>query len=221
MHSFQQVARAIEEGPVEAHSRQHPAADIVLSQPGLGVVLGARVLAEFGDDPTRYVSAKARKNYAGTSPITRASGRKKVALARYVNNDRLIDALLSRAFSTRRISPNAHAYYQRNAPAESATTPPCASSPPASSASSTDASKSAPATTIQPPGHITPHWLRVDAYAPGMSLMSPICPSVTTLRISGEPSDSRISTRRHDPASSGAAAIGKLMLPRDDSGALY
>ncbi|WP_435851592.1 IS110 family transposase [Streptomyces mirabilis] len=101
------------QGQVEAHFGQHPAAEIVLSQPGLGAVLGARVLAEFGDDPARYVSAKARKNYAGTSPITRASGKKKVALARYVHNDRLIDALLSQAFSTLRISPNAHAYYQR------------------------------------------------------------------------------------------------------------
>lgn len=101
------------EGQVEAHFGRHPAAEIILSQPGLGAVLGARVLAEFGDDPARYASAKARKNYAGTSPITRASGKKKVALARYVHNDRLIDALLTQAFSTLRYSPNAHAYYQR------------------------------------------------------------------------------------------------------------
>jgi len=47
------------------------------------VILGARVLAEFGDDRTRFADAKARKNYAGTSPITRASGKKKVVLARY------------------------------------------------------------------------------------------------------------------------------------------
>ncbi|MGQ4475148.1 IS110 family RNA-guided transposase [Streptomyces sp. SAS_276] len=101
------------QGQVEAHFGQHPAAEIILSQPGLGVVLGARVLAEFGDDPDRYASAKARKNYAGTSPITRASGKKKVALARYVHNDRLIDTLLTQAFSTLRVSPNAYAYYQR------------------------------------------------------------------------------------------------------------
>ena len=51
------------------------------------------MLAEFGDDPDPYATAKARKNYAGTSPITRASGKKKIVLARYVHNDRLIDAL--------------------------------------------------------------------------------------------------------------------------------
>lgn len=101
------------QGQVEAYFGQHPAAKIIMSQPGLGPVLGARVLAEFGDDPDRYATAKARKNYAGTSPITRASGKKKVALARFVHNDRLIDALLTQAFSTLRLSPGARAYYDR------------------------------------------------------------------------------------------------------------
>ena len=60
-----------------------------LANPASVVILGARVLAEFGDDPTRYADARARKNYAGTTPITRQSGKKKVVLARYVHNDRL------------------------------------------------------------------------------------------------------------------------------------
>jgi transposase len=68
---------------VATHFGHHPAAEIYASQPGLGVILGARVLAEFGDDPGRFTDAKARKNYTGTSPITRASGTKKVVLARY------------------------------------------------------------------------------------------------------------------------------------------
>ncbi|WP_256258552.1 IS110 family transposase [Saccharopolyspora antimicrobica] len=101
------------QGQVEAHFGQHPAAEIIASQPGLGPVLGARVLAEFGDDPDRYATAKARKNYAGTSPITRASGRKKVALARFVHNDRLIDALMAQAQSALLHSPGARAYYDR------------------------------------------------------------------------------------------------------------
>lgn len=74
---------------------------------------GARVLAELGDDPHRYAGAKARKNYAGTSPITRASGRKKVVTARHVRNDRLIDALIAQAFSALQISPGARAYYEK------------------------------------------------------------------------------------------------------------
>jgi transposase len=98
---------------VEAHFGQHPAAEIIVSQPGLGPVLGARVLAEFGDDPDRYTSAKARKNYAGTSPITRASGKKKVALARFIHNDRLIDALMTQAFAALNASPGARAYYDQ------------------------------------------------------------------------------------------------------------
>ncbi|MBB4912928.1 IS110 family RNA-guided transposase [Actinophytocola algeriensis] len=101
------------QGQVEAHFGRHPAAEIVTSQPGLGPILGARVLAEFGDDPDRYATAKSRKNYAGTSPITRASGKKKVALARFVHNDRLIDALMAQAQSALLRSPGARAYYDR------------------------------------------------------------------------------------------------------------
>lgn len=99
------------EGQVEACFGQHPDAEIYLSQPGLGTILGARVLAEFGDDPTRYDGARARKNYAGTSPITRASGKKKVVLARYARNNRLTDALRQQAFCALTASPGARAYY--------------------------------------------------------------------------------------------------------------
>ncbi|WP_424638975.1 IS110 family transposase [Embleya sp. AB8] len=98
---------------VEDFFGRHPNAEIIRSQPGLGAMLGARVLAEFGDDPHRYAGAKARKNYAGTSPITRASGKKKVVTARHVRNDRLIDALIAQAFSALRVSPGARAYYEK------------------------------------------------------------------------------------------------------------
>jgi transposase len=101
------------QGQVDAHFGQHPDAKIILSQPGLGPVLGARVLAEFGDDPDRYTDAKSRKNYAGTSPITRASGKKKVVVARFVHNDRLIDTLMTQAFSALNASPGARAYYDQ------------------------------------------------------------------------------------------------------------
>ena len=94
-----------------ARFEEHPDAEILRSLPGLGLVLGARVLAEFGDDPTRYADPKARKNYAGTSPITKASGRSKVALARFVRNRRLGDALDMWAFSSLQASPGARRYY--------------------------------------------------------------------------------------------------------------
>jgi transposase len=99
------------EGQVEDHFWRHPDAEIIQSQPGLGAVLSARALAEFGDAPGRYTSAKARKNYAATSPITRASGRKKVVASRFVHNDRLVDALMTQAFAAPRVSPGARAYY--------------------------------------------------------------------------------------------------------------
>ncbi len=101
------------EGQVQAHFSQHPDAEIIASQPGLGPILGARVLAEFGDDPRRYASAKARKNYAATSPITRQSGKRKTVLARYVHNDRLRDALDGQAFTALKASPGARAYYDQ------------------------------------------------------------------------------------------------------------
>ena len=61
--------------------------------------------------PHRYADGKARKNYAGTSPITRASGKKKVVAARFIHNDRLVDALNAQAFASLNASPGARAFY--------------------------------------------------------------------------------------------------------------
>ena len=96
---------------LETHFEQHPDTDIIRSQPGLGVILGARVLGEFGDDPNRYADAKSRRNYAGTSPITRASGTKRVVLARYVRNRRLYDAIDQWAFCAISQSKGCRAFY--------------------------------------------------------------------------------------------------------------
>lgn len=95
------------------HFDEHPDAGIYLSQPGLGVVLGARVLAEFGDDPNRYPDAKARKNYAGSSPITRASGTTRVVSARWVRNHRLGDGINKWAFSSLSASDGARRFYDQ------------------------------------------------------------------------------------------------------------
>jgi transposase len=108
--TLNQQIKVLEE-QVGAHFGQHPDAEIYRSQPGMGAILGARVLGEFGDDPHRYASAKARKNYAATSPITRASGKKKVVAARWIHNDRLLDALMAQAQSALNASPGARAFY--------------------------------------------------------------------------------------------------------------
>jgi hypothetical protein len=70
----------------------HRDAAIICSQPGLGVVLGGRLLGEFGDDPRRYATAKGRKAFAGTAPVTRSSGLRTTVVARAACNQRLVDA---------------------------------------------------------------------------------------------------------------------------------
>ena len=104
-----QIATLAEE--LEAGFEQHPDAEVVRSLPGLGTILGARVLGEFGDEPNRYRTPKCRKNYAGTSPITRASGTKRVVLARFARNHRLADAIYLWAFAALTASPGARALY--------------------------------------------------------------------------------------------------------------
>jgi hypothetical protein len=91
----------------------HPDAEIMRSLPGLGLVLGARVLAEFGDAPNRYKNGKRRRCYAGTAPITRASGTRRVVLARIARNRRLADACYLWAFAALTRSTGARALYDR------------------------------------------------------------------------------------------------------------
>ena len=97
-----------------ANFEQHPDAEIYHSLPGFGVVLGARALGEFGDDPNRYANSKSRRNYAGTSPRTIASGKKKAVLARHVRNRRLYDALDQAAFCALTQSPGCRAFYDQH-----------------------------------------------------------------------------------------------------------
>jgi transposase len=101
------------ESELDASFEQHPDAKIIRSLPGLGMILGARVLGEFGDDPNRYSTAKSRRNYAGTSPITRASGTKRAVLARHVRNRRLYDAIDQWAFCSLSTSPGCRAFYDQ------------------------------------------------------------------------------------------------------------
>ena len=101
------------EGQLERSFEKHPDADLYLSLPGLSHVLGARVLGEFGDDPERFADAKSRRNYAGTSPITIASGKKRAVLARHARNKRLYDAIDQWAFCSLQASPGARAYYDQ------------------------------------------------------------------------------------------------------------
>jgi hypothetical protein len=107
---FNQQVAALEE-QLAARFAAHPDAAIVGSQPGLGVVLGARVLGEFGDDPDRYQTAKGRKAFAGTAPVTRSSGLRAVVVARAACNQRLVDACYLWAFAALSASPGARRCY--------------------------------------------------------------------------------------------------------------
>jgi hypothetical protein len=102
------------EATMTTNLEQHPDADIYHSLPGFGVVLGARALGEFGDAPNRYANGKSRRNYAGTSPLTIASGKKKAILARHVRNRRLYDALDQAAFCSLTKSPGCRAFYDQH-----------------------------------------------------------------------------------------------------------
>ena len=139
-------------GQVEQGFGRHPDVEIYRSQPGLGTILGARVLAEFGDDPDRYADAKARKNYSGMSPITKASGTKRVVLARHARNRRLGDALLLQAYARCESHPAPGRTTTSTGPAAPPTTKPSAPSRTGSSASSTAACAPTAATTNTAPG---------------------------------------------------------------------
>jgi transposase len=92
---------------------QHPDAAIITSFPGLGTVLGARILGEIGDDRTRFADAKALKAFAGTAPVTRASGLKRSVSMRVVRNRRLCHAGYLWALPLLVHSPGARAHYDR------------------------------------------------------------------------------------------------------------
>ncbi len=97
---------------VGAHFERHPDAQVITSFPGLGKLAGARVLAEIGDDRTRFRDARALKAYAGSAPVTRASGKKTLVVHRQVKNKRLnaVGPIWTLVALTH--SPGARAHYQ-------------------------------------------------------------------------------------------------------------
>lgn len=110
--SMESAVEELEVALAEEFER-HPLAAVLRSAPGLGSVLAARVLAEVGDDPTRFASAQSLRAFAGTAPITRSSGRSRFVNARRVRNKRLDDACHWWAFSMLTKSPGARALYDR------------------------------------------------------------------------------------------------------------
>lgn len=112
LHAQREVIGSLE-AELATRFESHPSAEILRSLPGLGLVLGARVLAEIGDDPTRFADPASLRAYAGTAPITRASGKSRVVLARHVRNRRLADACYLWAFAALTKSAGARAHYDK------------------------------------------------------------------------------------------------------------
>jgi transposase len=106
------AAADLERAAVESFNL-HPDAGIITSFPGLGALTGARVLAEIGDDRSRFQDAKGLKAYAGAAPITRASGKTRSVTHRKVKNNRLNAVGYLWAFSALTASPGARAHYDR------------------------------------------------------------------------------------------------------------
>ncbi len=112
LESMREAVDALEKA-MAAEFAEHELAPVLTSAPGVGVVLGARVLAEIGDDPSRFATANGLRAFAGTAPITRASGRSRYVKARKVRNKRLGDACHWWAFAALTKSPGARAHYDR------------------------------------------------------------------------------------------------------------
>ncbi|WP_332909680.1 IS110 family RNA-guided transposase [Nocardia gipuzkoensis] len=113
LRQFDAAATATEDlaEATATHFERHPDAKILLSFPGLGQLTGARVLAEIGDDRTRFADARGLKAYAGSAPITRASGKKTVVLHRHIKNRRLAGVGPIWAFASLKASPGARRHY--------------------------------------------------------------------------------------------------------------
>jgi transposase len=79
----------------------------------LGDLTGARLLAEIGDDPTRFADARGLKAYAGAAPVTRASGKSLLVLHRRVKNRRLAAVGYLWTFASLRGSAGARAHYDQ------------------------------------------------------------------------------------------------------------
>jgi transposase len=89
---------------------QHPDA---ASFPGLAVLTGARILAEIGDDRTRFDTARDLKAYAGSAPVTRESGKSRRVSHRRIKNSRLAAVGRHWAFAALTASLGAHSHYNR------------------------------------------------------------------------------------------------------------
>ena len=106
-----QAADDLDEAIAEAFT-EHPDYKVLISFPGLGRLTGSRVLAEIGDDRTRFADARSLKAYAGAAPVTRSSGKSHHVQHRKIKNQRLAATGYNWAFAAL-ASTGARAHYNR------------------------------------------------------------------------------------------------------------
>lgn len=131
---------------------RHGDTAILRSMPGVGVVLAGRMLSEFGDDPARFTNADSRRDYAGTAPITKASGKGRVVLMRRIRNTRLFDTCRDWSFSAVNASRAPERSTSTDASSATATRRRSAGSETSSSVSSTTACATTSPTEKRPRG---------------------------------------------------------------------
>ena len=161
--------------------QQHPDYAIITSFPGLADSTGARVLAEIGDDRGRFTDARALKAYAGSAPMTRASGRSLSVTHRHIKNNRLANVGWMWAFTAASNYEPARQHYQRGEKPATATPPPTATCSTDSSASSTAACNTGiPSTRPRHSGSATRRglgrWCRMGGLLRGVVVTAPAIP---------------------------------------------
>src|SRR5579859_5608966 len=146
------AASDLEQAAIESF-KQHPDAGIITSFPGLGPLTGARVLAETGDDRSRFQDAKGLKAYAGAAPVTRASGKSRSVICHKVKNNRSAPSATPGRSPPSPPHPAPAPTTTGAATPATGTPPPSATSSPACSAACTTAWPPATTTTRTPPPH--------------------------------------------------------------------
>jgi hypothetical protein len=152
---------------------QHPDAEILSSFPGIGSLTGARVLGEIGDDRARFRDARGLKAYAGSAPITIASGKSLLVHHRKVKTSAWPQPAT--------YGSSAHCHHRRSkrpttaaAPPATSTPPPCATCSTASSAASTTACRPGRPSTrsrpSQPPQNLSENRPLLDSKQDRMSV---------------------------------------------------
>jgi transposase len=97
---------------ITAAVAEHPDTPIFASFPGVGPTLTGVLLAEIGEDRTRFPTPAVLLAEAGLAPVTRASGRSHNVRFRYAANTRLREAAMWWAYNSMKQAPWAAAAFR-------------------------------------------------------------------------------------------------------------